>query len=362
MRKIHIIKTADKYLGRILCLLLPKPIHKSANSIRTSSFLVIRPGGLGDAVLTIPTIQALKQNFPNASITVLAEKRNNSAFGLCEDVDHILLYDRPKEILAAFCRKFDVVIDTEQWHRLSAVFARLSKSTFSIGYATNERNSMFSRAIRYFHEDYEMESIYHLLEPLGITQDNKVLPYLSISEEAEKRSYGLLGELAKKPFVAIFPGASIPEKRWDTKKYVNLAYNINQAGYPIVVIGSEEERPNGQVIVQDLISLNLAGKTSLTETAAIIKKSSLLVSGDSGVLHIAAGLGKPTVSLFGPSNTMKWAPKGKQHIVISKNLPCSPCSKYGYTPKCSIGAKCMQDIMVDEVFAAVKKQLMNFAQ
>jgi lipopolysaccharide heptosyltransferase II len=355
MNKIHVIKKVDKFWGRILCLLLRKPEKTDTKKITASSFLVIRPGGLGDAILTIPVMCALKQNFPDASITVLAEKRNAPAFGLCPHVNQVLLYDNLKELLVAIRGKYDVVIDTEQWHRLSAVVARLTRSPLSIGYATNERNNMFSSAVQYFHEDYEMDSFYRLLEPLGIIPSKKVPPYLSISDAAVKSTKGLLGVLADKPFVAIFPGASVPEKRWDVKSFVNLALDINRAGYPIVVVGSEKERSAGEAISHGLNSLNLAGKTSLVETVALIDKSSLLVSGDSGVLHIAVGLGKPTVSLFGPSNLKKWAPKGERHIVINENLPCSPCTKFGYTPKCTINAKCMRDITVDEVVEAVMR-------
>jgi ADP-heptose:LPS heptosyltransferase len=101
------------------------------------------------------------------------------------------------------------------------------------------------------------------------------------------------------------------------------------------------------------LGLNLAGATTLAETAAVIKKSALLLSGDSGVLHIAVGLGVPTVSLFGPGRVKKWAPQGEHHIVINKELPCSPCTTFGHTPPCPIHAQCMRDISVDEVVTAV---------
>jgi ADP-heptose:LPS heptosyltransferase len=91
----------------------------------------------------------------------------------------------------------------------------------------------------------------------------------------------------------------------------------------------------------------------LSETAAVIQKSVLLLSGDSGVLHIAMGLGVPTVSLFGPGRAGKWAPRGERHIVINKGLSCSPCTTFGTTPPCPISAQCLNDITVDEVFNAV---------
>jgi ADP-heptose:LPS heptosyltransferase len=130
-------------------------------------------------------------------------------------------------------------------------------------------------------------------------------------------------------------------------------------GIPVVVVGGQEDAAEGEKIVAGKSGLNLAGKTSLGETAAVIAKSTLLVSTDSGILHIGVGLGKRTVSLFGPGIVKKWAPRGPRHIVINRNLPCSPCTRFGYTPRCPISARCMTEITVDEVVAAVERIIEN---
>jgi lipopolysaccharide heptosyltransferase II len=354
--KIRLLKLIDRLLGVFATACLPSVPVRPFPALRR--FLVIRPGGIGDAVLLISSISTLKLKFPDASITVLAERRNASVFRLSPHVDKVLCYDNPKELLKAIRAKYDVVIDTEQWHRLSAVVARLTKSVLSIGFATNERKKMFTNAVHYSHEDYEMDSFYHLLQPLGITESEiGKPPFLVVPDGAVIKVNAMLGKLADKPFITIFPGSSIHEKRWDMVNFVKLALNFNQVGLPIIVIGSEKDRVAAEAMTGGLDAMNFAGKTSLVETAALIDKSALFVSGDSGVLHIAVGLGKPTVSLFGPSNTRKWAPRGDRHIVISKNLPCAPCAKFGYTPKCPINAGCMGAISPAEVVAAVYKLL-----
>jgi ADP-heptose:LPS heptosyltransferase len=128
-------------------------------------------------------------------------------------------------------------------------------------------------------------------------------------------------------------------------------------GIRTVVVGGKEDRQQGEVIAGGGLGLNLAGQTSLAETAAVIQKSSLLLSGDSGVLHLAVGLGTATVSLFGPGRAKKWAPQGDRHIVINRGLACSPCTTFGTTPPCPIDARCMRDITVDEVVNAVSMLL-----
>ncbi|HEX2769794.1 MAG TPA: glycosyltransferase family 9 protein [Geobacteraceae bacterium] len=153
--------------------------------------------------------------------------------------------------------------------------------------------------------------------------------------------------------MAIFPGGSIPERRWGAERFKGLTGILNAEGIPVVVVGGKEDAAAGEIIITDNNGINLAGKTSLVETAAVIEKSAVLVSGDSGILHVGVGLDRPTVSLFGPGIANKWAPQGKKHIVINKNLPCSPCTRFGYTQKCPISARCMAEITVDEVAAAV---------
>ena len=132
-----------------------------------------------------------------------------------------------------------------------------------------------------------------------------------------------------------------------------MAEALSVFGIKIVVVGGKEDRKQGGVISGGGLALNLAGMTSLPETAAVIQKSALLLSGDSGVLHIAADLGVPTVSLFGPGRAKKWAPRGEHHVVINKELPCSPCTTFGNTPPCPNNVRCMRDITVDEVVNAV---------
>jgi ADP-heptose:LPS heptosyltransferase len=354
--KIKLLKLIDRLVGVILTVCLPSAPVRPFTAPR--HFLVIRPGGIGDAVLLIPTILALQKKYPAAQITVLAEKRNGAIFRSCPAVSKVLYYDNPKELLTAICGRYDVVIDTEQWHRLSAVVARLTGASLLIGYATNDRHRLFSYPISYSHDDYEPESFYHLLAPLHIVPPELVpLPFPHITPDLELRASALLGQLGESSFVVIFPGASIPERRWGADRFRQVAVALAGAGIPVVVVGGKEDAEEGKAIVSGTNGLNLAGKTTLAETAAVIAKGAVLVSGDSGVLHMGIGLGKHTVSLFGPSNIRKWAPKGSNHIVIHKNLQCSPCSKFGYTPKCPIKAKCMADITVDEVVAEVEKLL-----
>jgi lipopolysaccharide heptosyltransferase II len=356
MFKTHFLKTFDRLIGPVLVHLMPKP-HLMPVSV-PRRILFIRPGGIGDAVLLIPAIQALKEKFPESSICVLAERRNAAIFSFCRAVDSTYRYDCLRELVKVLYETYDVIIDTEQWHRLSAVIARLCGAQVLIGFATNRRKRLFTHPVSYSHNTYEKDSFFSLLEPLGINGSAEgITPFFTVTEETLVSACGKLRDCADRQFVALFPGASIPERRWGAEKFREIAARLRTRGLGVVVVGGKGDESTGEAITAAGMGLNLAGRTSLAETAAILTKSLLLVTGDSGLLHIAVALGVPTVSLFGPGIARKWAPRSEQHIVLNKHLACSPCTRFGSTPRCPIGARCLTELAVDEVDKAVIRLL-----
>jgi heptosyltransferase II len=350
--KMKQLKAADKLVGGIAAAILPSPGRVRAVQA-PKRLLIIRPGGIGDAVLLMPSLQALRERFTEAEITVLAERRNADAFLLSSAVDKLLMYDSAAELLKAM-GGYDVVIDTEQWHRLSAVVARLARPSMSIGFATNNRKRLFTHRIDYSHDQYELQSFFNLLAPLGITAPPvSAAPFLSIPEQAAQRAEALLPMFPRKGYLALFPGASIPERRWGAERFRQVADHLALRGIPVVVIGGKEDAEDGDWIVRGSGGVNLAGKSSLLESAAVVGRSALLVSGDSGILHIGVGLGIPTVSLFGPGIEAKWGPRGEGHIVLNRKLPCSPCTRFGTTPPCPDKVRCLSEIPPAEVVKAV---------
>ncbi|MHB8058810.1 MAG: glycosyltransferase family 9 protein [Desulfuromonadaceae bacterium] len=349
--KIRLLKLIDDLVGFIITTCLPSAL--TCPVLTLQRILIIRPGGIGDAVLLASSLTSLKHKYPHICITILAEQRNAAVFSLIPAIDKVFRYDSLSEFIQVLFGKYDVVIDTEQWHRLSAVVARLVRAPLKIGFDTNERRRMFTNRIQYDQDAYETDNFMSLLKPLGIDcRHNTGSTALTIPLQAVCRADELLKELCAEIFIVIFPGASIPEKRWGADNFRQVAKMLYFFGIKIVVVGGEEDRQQGEVIAGGL-GLNLAGLTSLAETAAVIQKSSLLLSGDSGVLHIAVGLDVPTVSLFGPGRAKKWAPRGDRHIVINNELRCSPCTVFGTTPPCPNNTRCMSDITVDEVVNAV---------
>ncbi|MDY0185553.1 MAG: glycosyltransferase family 9 protein, partial [Desulfuromonadaceae bacterium] len=113
----------------------------------------------------------------------------------------------------------------------------------------------------------------------------------------------------------------------------------------------------GEAIVAGLKGTNLAGKTTIKQTAAVLKRAKLLVSGDSGVMHLGIAVGCPTVALFGPGIAKKWAPRAPDCHIVNLELKCAPCTQFGTTPPCPYGAACIRDISVDMVWPEAQKLL-----
>ncbi len=357
MRKIKLLKTLDGVVGALAVKFLPRPCRREVGEIL--SLLLIRPGGIGDALLLAPVVRLLRHHLPDVAIDALAEKRNAAVFSMVDGIRRVYCYDDFGSIKKVLKQTYDVVIDTEQWYRLSAVVARLVRAPVKVGFSTNARRRMFTVTVDYDSEGYEAEVFGRLLEPLSLSTSVLLENDLLVVPESARKEVGALIDNLKGSgdLVVLFPGASVPEKRWSSEKFHALVDWCEKQGAHVVVVGGEQDREAGAQIVSGLSALDLTGKTTLVQTAAVLERATVVVSTDSGILHLASALRRPTVSLFGASSQSKWAPRGPSHVVIDKSMDCSPCSLFGNVPKCPIDMRCMDEISISDVSAAVNRLL-----
>jgi len=167
--KIQILKKIDTLIGKP-AIYLSRVIRPRKSELFFGSgqatlkggkhsklkILVIRPGGIGDAVLLFPALKVLRDEYGNCQIDMLAEKRNQGVFENCEYINNIILYDNKplKSLLRVFSEKYEIVIDTEQWHRLTSVIAYLTRSPIRVGFNTNDRSKLFTHKVDYSHKDF----------------------------------------------------------------------------------------------------------------------------------------------------------------------------------------------------------------
>ncbi len=361
------LKMVDVVVGRPACVVLGWFLSRRGRPGPPASpprrVLIIRPGGIGDAVLFIPLLQQLRRAWPEAQLDLLVERRNAGVVREAGLADAVLCYDRfPRDLWRALRGDYDVVVDTEQYHCLSAVIAAATGAPRRIGFGTNARRRLLTQSLPYSQELYEVHSFLSLAQAATGRAPNwdPERPFYPVSAEGLAFATETLRPLAGRKLVAIHPGASIPERRWPVKRYAALAQSLAADGLGLVILGGRADRAAAEAIEAALVGLayvNLAGRTTLAQVAAVVSKMSVYVSADTGVLHLAYAVGTPTVHLFGPGVLTKWGPPGRRFTSIAAHAPCSPCTIYGYTPPCCQGMICMLGITPEAVRRAVLAQL-----
>lgn len=366
--RVRLLKILDVTVGFFLCWTTGYFLHLFRRNAPAGAsgmprldairrILVIRPGGMGDMILLQPMLRTLRQRCPLVEIDLVCEKRNRDIPALAGQSGRVLLYDaHPFGLISALRRgRYDVVIDTEQFHYFSVMMAILSRAPVRIGFKINPgRNTLYTHLVNYDLEGYEAGEFMRLLVPLGIRDEAVVKGCLTRPGRTEGRSGA----------VVIHVGASTRYKHWATGKFVDLVKRLAGAeGYasgPIILVGGRRETGlagdiSRQAGLGDRVKV-MAGSLTIPQTADLIGSASLFIGGDSGLAHLAVALGTPTVVMFGPSDHKKWGASGPGNVVVRTELPCSPCFIFGYHKFCHSIA-CMSGITVEHVMTAVRRAI-----
>ena len=359
---IQYLKKTDDLFGPFLLKLsatMKRDASPQLSMQGTKHILIIRPGGIGDAALLMPSLKILREVLPEAKIDILCEPRNLGVFLNSPFIDQIFNYRKIDHIIRLKQTLYDIVFDTEQSHFLTGVLVTTLNSRLKVGFATQGRESVYDLGVEYSHDQYEAESFFRLfaeaIEGFPVEWTWK-FPYLFPSVEERKKVNTLIGDI-QQSIICFFPGASIKERLWPADRWAKVVIQLWKEGYQPVLLGGKGELQLSREIAVHAACpvLNFCGKLSLRETAALFERTRLLVSTDSGLLHLGVLCDIPTVSLFGPGIAAKWAPTSDHHIAINKGLECSPCTRFGKTPPCPRGAECLQQITAEEIINAALK-------
>jgi heptosyltransferase-2 len=193
---------------------------------------------------------------------------------------------------------------------------------------------------------------------LGFDKEPPVFD-LPPSPEAEARiSKHLAAHAAPGRRVAVLvPGTMWETKHWTAEGFAGVARGLVAMGFLPIFIGSKEEQwLNGAIHAKSPGSTDFTGQTSLADAVALIRRAAVVVTNDSGLMHVAAALGRPAVSIFGPTNPVQVGPYGQPGSVVRLNLPCSPCN-YRRLAQCPNGHACMRDLTVETVMERIREAL-----
>lgn len=336
------------------------------------NILVIKLRYIGDVLLATPVLRTLREQFPEARLTMMVNSGTEEILRRNPDLDEVLVVRRggPGEQLKLIqeirLRHFDSVLDLTDGDR-SAVLSRLSGAPVRIGFNEERR----WRGLLYTSVVREPPGVVHRLERdlealRGLGIEPKVsLPVLRTSREDEEAATRLLENLgvavttegSRRPLVLLQPGARYWFKAWPVDRFAELADRLADLCECRILVGGDARDREVSETIRSRARCSpvvLAGKTTLLQLAAILKRCALFVGNDNGPMHMAAALGLPVVALFGPSDPAVWGPRGGQAEVLYKGLDCRRC----FHPTCTRGEEsCVKLISVDEVFAAARKVL-----
>lgn len=346
------------------------PEHKL--DIAVKKILVIQLGDIGDVVWSIPALWALKAAFPRAGLYVIVRKNRGDFLLDDPHVDGLFIVDEESFfnslvlIRKIRAEKFDLLFDLRADDRgayislLSGAKIRAAKYYPSIPW----RNRMFTHLVEDVPSKQSLrgaaQQSLKIVRGFGIAEKTAI-PRIFVaggSREKVKRLLMMEKISAEKGFVTINPFSRWSYKEWGLQKWLQLANFVRQRyGMPVVVTGSGSERKRAEALIAEggAMIYNLAGRTTLREMAALLEKSRLHVGVDSAAPHIAAAVGTPTVTLFGPSDWMEWAPPGAKNTVVHSDMDCVPCRQKGCDGHGR--SKCLEDLSAESVQSAVRAAL-----
>ena len=326
---------------------------------------------VGDTVLSYPTVQQLKTLFPLSHLAILIPNFLIDLWKTFPHVDEIIPFQKKRGIGSIWEdlnlsqslkeRNFDLAVILPRSFR-SAFHIYLARIPIRVGYQDEGRSIFLTHGVRRSKETLHIHRVHYyqkLIESLGEI-DNPPSPQIILREEDRKwadQALKDLGILGVKSLIGMNPGATYGlAKCWYPERFGELGKRLSEKWeVSILLFGKEEERPIVQEILRHLGAkgIDLTGKTGLLQLAALLERCHLLVTNDTGTMHVATAVGTPVVALFGSTDPLTTGPWGNGHVVVRKEIPCSPCWKR----ICPTDHQCMELITVDEVEEVVDHQL-----
>ena len=345
--------------------LISKDIH---------SILLIQLGDIGDVVWATPTFRAVKEAYPQANVSVLLRESFGSLLEADPHIHKIFEIKRYKGNLLGKAKKqlefirdlrvehFDLVFDLRLDDR-GAFMAFLSGAPIrvSIVHRGLWQKKFFSHLVAPPSSDKRIygaaEQSLQIVREFGIdTKD--IIPKLWVSEKVKERVKQLLdreGVMAVSRWITLNPFSRWQYKEWGYEKWVQIVdWLWEEYEIPTVIVGAPEEREKSIDIVNKCKGriFNLTGKTNLDELAGVLSLSVLHLGVDSAAPHIAAAVGTPTITIYGPSEWLVWAPIGETHSVVTPDCDCAPCHQKGCDG--SGISKCLEELTIDKVERAIQ--------
>jgi heptosyltransferase-2 len=313
--------------------------------------LVRAPNWIGDVVLSLPALRDLRRSFPTARLEVLARPWVADLYRAVPDVDAVTPSRAHAADVDAVRGRFDLGVLLPNSFGTALVLWRAGVPE-RWGYATDGRGPLLTRPCRVGTRVRGRSQVYYyraMLEGLGLVVEGEPDASLACPEAWAAEGRALLG--AEGPWIGVNPGAFYgTAKRWRPERFASAADLVaRRTGAKVAVVGGAAERPLGEAIAAQLRAPSrvLCGETSLASLVGVLSRLRLLLTNDSGPMHLAAALGTPLVAVFGSTDWTETAPVSGRARVVREEAECAPC----LLRECPIDHRCMTRVGVSRVAA-----------
>lgn len=335
------------------------------------NILIVKLSAIGDVIHALPVASALKQKFPQARITWVVEKPAYDLLTNNPNIDEIIIFDKVSfKTLGGFLshapgfisnlrkRRFDLALDLQGLFK-SAAIAYLSGAPKRLVYcnARELSNKVSEQVCGPNSHGHIVERYLDVARELGCCVDKPEFTINITEKEAT-----LAAAIAKQagldltsPYIVLIPGTNWPNKCWPPGHFAQLAEKLFGQHIVPVFVGTNADKTAMDEIVENMTipPVDLTGKTSLKQLAYILQNAKTVVAGDTGPMHLAAAVNTPVIALFGPTDSQRNGPYGIGHTVLTVDHECQGC----WQRRCTKGKDCLENIGVNEVFAAVKNSV-----
>jgi heptosyltransferase I len=363
-RGSHVLRKLDQYFGvpLVFCLGMMRRRREFPETIRRIALL--STAAIGDTVLMSAPLADLRSAYRNAEILLLVGPNNYDAACLLSAADSVIklpVFEPLSAILQIRKLKLDLLLDFGPWARLNAILAAFSRAKFSAGFRTagQHRHYSYDLAVEHLGDSHELDNYRRLVSKLDLACRHR--PRIDIEKVLSTPDQKMVN-----PYLVfhLWPGGTgCKLKEWPVERWLRLAEHFIDSGYRIVLTGAPAQKSANDAIIEAIgaarrrFVFNHAG-LSLSQSAGLLLSARLVVSVDTGVMHMAAALEVPLVALMGPACRQRWGP-----ISASASVLESPLSGCGYL---NLGfeiprnpPKCMEAISLDTVLTQCKKALLS---
>lgn len=330
------LKFLDRYIGIFVIFFLrcvkfrrrPRPEKPRAIGILTNA-------AIGDTVIMSAAYRDIVATFPTTQVTVFATRSNREICEMLFGVERVILLDflSPiKAIKIIRSRHFDILVDVGQWTRLNAILTYFSRADFTIGFRTagQFKHYLYDQCVEHMATCHELYNFRNLVSAIGAAG----------SHTPQYKPQGDFPGVDRKfaVFHVAAGGTRSYLKQWPPGHWADLTDALIKKGYRVIFSGTATDKPAIQKVIEccrntDGIE-NLAGKCSLMQTALLLARSFVVVSVDTGIMHLAAAVGCNVVSLHGPSPARRWGPLNSNSISIQSPYEKAPCLNLGFEFNC----------------------------